>query len=175
MMSAWVATSILKGIVINPEGSIAVQIMSGHSVMKGDEDRVYIEIRSGTTIHASAEVVLATSYPGVTGNHTESISGNYPFNNKEYYTNAQLFHGPALQCIEFISACSDKGIVGQTKAAPSPSEWMTQPMRSSWLADPMILDASFQMMILWSFQRSNTASLPTRIGSYRQYQRHAPT
>ena len=47
-------------------------------------------------------------------------------------------------------------------------------MRSSWLADPMILDASFQMMILWSFQQTGAASLPTRIVSYRQFQRQFP-
>jgi hypothetical protein len=105
---------------------------------------------------------------------TESIVGSYPFSKKEYYTNGQLFHGPALQCIESITSCSAKGIAGQSITAPPPSEWMTQPMRSSWLADPMILDASFQMMILWSFQQSGAASLPTKIHSYRQFQRQFP-
>ena len=136
---------------------VDLQIMAGQTVIKANEDLVIVELRSGTTLHARAVVVLGTDYaePGQTV--SAKITGAYPFNNKEYYENAQLFHGPALQCVESISACSANGISGKVMSAPSPSEWMSQPMRSSWLADPMILDASFQMMILWSFQHSDSA------------------
>jgi len=51
---------------------------------------------------------------------------------------------------------------------------MNQPIRSSWLTDPLILDSAFQMMILWSFEEKGIASLPTAITSYRQYQRSYP-
>ena len=165
---------ILKGVVIEAEEEINLQIMASQSVMVGEEDRVHIEIRNGAILHASAEVVLGTAYVAKPVSKIKKVSGEYPFTNKEYYSNGQLFHGPALQCIETIDACCAEGISGHSLSAPSPTEWMTQPMRSTWLADPMILDASFQMMILWSFQQSNTASLPTRIASYRQFQSRLP-
>ena len=165
---------ILKGVVIDMQESIDLQIMAGQTVMQGDEDRVNVELSSGTMLHASAEVVLGTSYPQAVAINSQGFSGDYPYKNKEYYTNGQLFHGPALQCVEAISACSAEGIAGRAISAPSPSEWMSQPMRSSWLADPMILDAGFQMMILWSFQQMGAASLPARIVSYRQFQRKFP-
>ncbi|MBT7950671.1 MAG: SDR family NAD(P)-dependent oxidoreductase [Gammaproteobacteria bacterium] len=165
---------VLKGVVLDADEKVDLQIMAGQTVIKANEDLVIVELRSGTTLHARAVVVLGTDYaePGQTV--SAKITGAYPFNNKEYYENAQLFHGPALQCVESISACSANGISGKVMSAPSPSEWMSQPMRSSWLADPMILDASFQMMILWSFQHSDSASLPTRISAYRQFQRKFP-
>ncbi len=165
---------ILKGVVIDGDENINLQIMAGNSVMKGDEDRVHMELRSGETIHASAELVLGTDYAKPVANSTQNIVGDYPFRNREYYTNGQLFHGPALQCLESIKACSADGITGETLSAPSPSQWMSNPMRSAWLADPMILDAGFQMMILWSTQQTGNASLPTRIASYRQFQRRLP-
>jgi acyl transferase domain-containing protein/NAD(P)-dependent dehydrogenase (short-subunit alcohol dehydrogenase family) len=165
---------ILKGVVLGADEKIDLQILAGQTVMKGDEDFVHIELRSGTVLHASAEVVLGTGYPQAAATKKQTITGEYPFKNKEYYTNGHLFHGPALQCIDSIAACSDEGITGDTISAPSPSEWMTLPMRSSWLSDPMILDASFQMMILWSFQQAGMASLPTRITRYRQFQRRMP-
>ena len=43
------------------------------------------------------------------------------------------------------------------------------PLRDSWLADPLVMDSSFQLMILWSFAHKQMGSLPARTGSYRQY------
>jgi len=40
--------------------------------------------------------------------------------------------------------------------------------------DPLVLDSAFQLMILWCFERFGKGSLPTRIGSYRQYERNFP-
>ena len=138
------------------------------------EDLVLVELRSGNLLHARAEVVLSMHYADKSPTIVVDANADYPFKDKEYYSNGQLFHGPALQCIDSISACSANTISGQVQTAPLPSDWMSQPMRSSWLADPMILDASFQMMILWSFQQTGTASLPTKITSYRQFQRKFP-
>ena len=38
-----------------------------------------------------------------------------------------------------------------------------------------MLDASFQMMILWSFAQHGSGSLPCFAGRYRQYRRSFPT
>ncbi len=165
---------ILKGVTIDAEETVSLQIMAARSILKGNEDHVVVELCSGKVKHARAEVVLGTDYAQPVQVNTESINGDYPFNDREFYTNGQLFHGPALQSLQSITACSASGIAGKSLSAPLPSAWMVQPMRSSWIADPMILDAAFQLMILWSFQQSGRPSLPTRFASYRQYQRRFP-
>jgi len=60
------------------------------------------------------------------------------------------------------------------KSATAPKSWMKKPIRSSWLADPLALDSSFQMMILWCFEQFGIGSLPTAIGEYRQFQKFFP-
>jgi hypothetical protein len=42
------------------------------------------------------------------------------------------------------------------------------------VADPLVLDASFQLMILWSRHQHGAASLPSFAGRYRQFRRHFP-
>jgi hypothetical protein len=51
---------------------------------------------------------------------------------------------------------------------------MHRPIRTGWYADPLVLDSAFQLMILWCFEKSGMGSLPTRIGSYRQFRRGYP-
>ncbi|NKB35885.1 MAG: SDR family NAD(P)-dependent oxidoreductase [Gammaproteobacteria bacterium] len=165
---------VLKGVVLDSEDELTLKIMSAPGVMDGEEDRVYMELRSDELLHASAEVVLGMSYATAPATKLNGIEGDYPFKQKEYYRNHHLFHGPDLQCLETIDACSAEGISGQASAAPHPSEWMSQPLRSSWHGDPMIIDAAFQMMIHWSMQENDRPSLPTRFQRYRQYQRQFP-
>ena len=51
---------------------------------------------------------------------------------------------------------------------------MKKPIRSSWLTDPLALDSSFQLMILWCFEQFGAGSLPTAIGEYRQFHKDFP-
>jgi hypothetical protein len=55
------------------------------------------------------------------------------------------------------------------KAASAPIKWMTHPLRGTWIADPLALDSAFQMMILWSTAHRGAPSLPSALGSYRQF------
>jgi hypothetical protein len=67
-----------------------------------------------------------------------------------------------------------EGIVAAVSCAPAPSNWIRQPLRGTWLAEPLVLDSAFQMMILWSFDQYGAGSLPTSVGRYRQYRRSFP-
>ncbi len=58
--------------------------------------------------------------------------------------------------------------------APLPDRWIEQPLRNSWFADPLALDSSFQMLILWSFEQYQAGSLPVFAERYRQYQQVFP-
>jgi hypothetical protein len=51
---------------------------------------------------------------------------------------------------------------------------MRQPLRQRWLTDPLVLDAGFQMMILWSMEQHDAANLPCHVARYRQYRRAFP-
>jgi hypothetical protein len=42
------------------------------------------------------------------------------------------------------------------------------------VADPLVLDAAFQMMILWTQGEHNTGSLPSFVGRYRQFRKSYP-
>jgi hypothetical protein len=42
------------------------------------------------------------------------------------------------------------------------------------LTDPLVLDAAFQLMILWSFAQHGAGSLPCFAGRYRQYRKTYP-
>jgi hypothetical protein len=88
---------------------------------------------------------------------------------EETYRTDRLFHGPDFHGIREVIGCSGDGIASVVRPAPLPTEWIRQPLRNSWLADPLALDSSFQLMILWSFERYKSGSLPVFAGRYRQY------
>jgi acyl transferase domain-containing protein/NAD(P)-dependent dehydrogenase (short-subunit alcohol dehydrogenase family) len=165
---------ILKGVTLKADENIHLRILAGTILHKGDVSLVPVELRSDELLHASAVMILADNYETNVLPQLKAVSEKYKLKQSEYYQNGQLFHGQDLQGITEVTHCSDTGIVADVSAAPQPSTWMKQPIRSSWLTDPLILDSAFQMMILWSFEEKGIASLPTAIASYRQYQRNYP-
>ena len=165
---------VLKGITLNTDESLSLKILAGETIHQADVSFVPVELRSGEMLHASAVMVLADGYETNVLPQLKEVSGEYRYQKAEYYNNGQLFHGHDLQGVKQVLACSDKGIVATAKSAPQPSSWMKQAIRSNWLTDPLVIDSSFQIMILWSFEQSGIGSLPTAIASYRQYKRSFP-
>ena len=165
---------VLKGVTIKADENINLRILAGATIHKGDVSLVPVELRSDESSHASAVMILADNYETNVLPQLKAVSEKYNRKQGEYYKNGQLFHGQDLQGITEVTHCGEKGIVANVMAAPQPSAWMEQPIRSDWLSDPLIIDAAFQMMILWSFEQKGIASLPTAIASYRQYQRAYP-
>ena len=60
-------------------------------------------------------------------------------------------------------------MAGLVKSAPAPKHWIRNPLRSAWISDPLALDSSFQMLILWSWEHRHAGSLPCAIGRFRQF------
>ncbi|MCZ6526331.1 MAG: SDR family NAD(P)-dependent oxidoreductase, partial [Gammaproteobacteria bacterium] len=154
---------IFKGVILENGETIDLQIFAGQMSRSGEAEIVPVELRSGKILHARASIVLTTDYSPQSPSDRPPIKSVSPYKNNDIYTSNQLFHGQHLQGIESIDACSEQGIVATVKAAPGPSQWMHKPIRSNWFADPLALDSSFQMMILWSFQNKGVGSLPTGI------------
>ncbi len=170
---------ICKGVVFDQESSCRLTVMAGKAEKRDSFYLVPVEL-TGTNggnrpvLHAKAEIVLAVRLPEGIRSIKEIPAEPYTLHNGRIYDRERLFHGPDLHGIETVSGCSEKGIAALVKRAPNPSAWLKQPLRSSWLTDPLALDSAFQMMILWSFERYGFGSLPCFAGRYRQFQESFP-
>ncbi|WP_432823186.1 SDR family NAD(P)-dependent oxidoreductase, partial [Trichloromonas sp.] len=165
---------ILKGVTLGPDETCSLQVMTGKALKADGFHVVPVELsgRNGDGqmfVHARAKMVLATRLPEAKPAADALDLAPYPRSMDAIYTPDRLFHGPDFHGIRQVDGCSGDGVVAQAKPAPLPSQWITQPLRNSWLSDPLALDSSFQMMILWSFERFDAASLPVFAGRYRQY------
>ena len=68
-----------------------------------------------------------------------------------------------------VESCGDAGLVARCRVAPPPKDWMQEPVRNRWIADPLVLDSGLQAMIVWTSDRVGEASLPSRLTRYRQF------
>ena len=120
----------------------------------------------GSLDHARGQASAVHSLPEIT-------LPPYPGSRDEIYQTI-LFHGPALQGIERIEGLGERSIAGWVATSPAPAEWLEGPLRNVWLTDPLAIDSAFQLMVLWCRVRLGANSLPTVIGSYRQFRRTFP-
>jgi acyl carrier protein/NAD(P)-dependent dehydrogenase (short-subunit alcohol dehydrogenase family) len=170
---------ICKGVVFEQDKACRLRVMAGRAEKRDSFYLVPVELTgvngdSRALLHARAEIVLATRLPEGIRSIKEIPVEPYEPHNGKIYDRERLFHGPDLHGIEQVNGCSPKGIAALVKGAPAPSAWLRQPLRSSWLTDPLVLDSAFQMMILWSFERFGSGSLPCFAGRYRQFQETFP-
>jgi acyl transferase domain-containing protein/NAD(P)-dependent dehydrogenase (short-subunit alcohol dehydrogenase family) len=170
---------ICKGVVFEDNTAFTLNVMAGRAVKRESFHLVPVELSSRgandrIVLHARAEIVLATRLPEGIRSITELPSTPYAPPNGVIYNRERLFHGPDLHGIEQVDGCSAKGIAAVVKGAPKPSSWIKRPLRSAWLTDPLVIDSAFQMMILWSFERFGSGSLPCFAGRYRQFQEAFP-
>jgi NAD(P)-dependent dehydrogenase (short-subunit alcohol dehydrogenase family)/acyl carrier protein len=170
---------ICKGIIIDQSTPCTLQLLAGKADRQDSLYLVPVELvahqQDGRKVlHARAEIVLANRLPEGIRSIKDLPATPYRQTGSGIYDQPWLFHGPDLHGIEKINSCSEKGISALVKAAPQPSNWIGQPIRSNWLTDPLVVDSAFQMMILWSFDRFGAGSLPSFAGRYRQFQESFP-
>jgi NAD(P)-dependent dehydrogenase (short-subunit alcohol dehydrogenase family) len=165
---------VFKGVTLEAEETIDLQILAGDIHQENDTDIVPVELRSGKILHARAEIILSADMIQQEAIRNQAVTGKYSQAANEIYTSNRLFHGKILQGIANVIACSTTGMTANISGASSPKIWMKKPIRSSWLTDPLAMDSSFQMMILWCFEQFGVGSLPTAIGEYKQFQKSFP-
>ncbi len=170
---------ICKGVVFEQDSACSLHVMAGRAQKRDSLYVVPVELSGSTSdgrtvLHARAEIVLATRLPEGIRSIVDLPATPYARNNEAIYDRQRLFHGPDLQGIEQVGGCSPKGITALVKAAPQPATWVRQPLRNLWLTDPLVMDSAFQLMILWSFERFGSGSLPSFAGRYRQFQDSFP-
>ncbi|MEJ2202193.1 MAG: polyketide synthase dehydratase domain-containing protein, partial [Desulfuromonadaceae bacterium] len=165
---------ILKGVILDSEEVRTLQVMTGKALKADGFHVVPVELSSRgqdgrILVHARAKMVLATRLPEAKAAGEAMELPPYARSMETVYSPERLFHGPAFHGIAQVLGCSDEDINALVKPTPLPSQWIEQPLRTSWLSDPLALDSSFQMMILWSFERYEAGSLPVFAGRYRPY------
>ncbi|MDT8443757.1 MAG: SDR family NAD(P)-dependent oxidoreductase [Desulfuromonadales bacterium] len=170
---------VLKGVTLEPGQTHTLQVMTGKAFKSGGVHVVPVELSGMAAggqqfVHCRARMVLAAKLPESKLATARADLPAYKRSIEEIYQPDRLFHGPDFHGIREVIGCSADGIASVVRPAPSPAEWINQPLRNSWLADPLALDSSFQMMILWSFERYQSGSLPVFAGRYRQYQSKFP-
>ena len=165
---------ILKGIKLDQEKKL-IRLMAGKAKKNGKIYEVDVELRDGfkdnmPVIHSRAKAILTDDLPlPPTFSSSEYFdSKTYPRSMDEVYEKI-LFHGDELRGIKKIIGYSHEGIIAEISPAPSPSKWMTDPLRNRWLGDPLALDSAFQMAIIWCYEEMGKVSLPSYLASYRQY------
>ena len=164
---------VFRGVLVHANESLRVRICAGKAQKRGDEFLVVAELCSGGSnsrrvLHARASVVLAARQPDA---GTAMVSGDMPAHDQtiEKIYAETLFHGPAMHGLLDVESCGDAGLVARCRVAPPPQNWMEEPVRSRWIADPLALDSGLQAMIVWTSDRVGELSLPSRFTRYRQF------
>jgi hypothetical protein len=161
---------IYKGVLLK-EPEYPVTLLAGRAVKTDGFYTVRTELRGpGAVLHASADIILAAKLPAAPAVMPDFPLQPYARTVEKAYRDI-LFHGPDMRSIRSVAGCSQAGIVVHAGQALPPKNWMRQPWRDAWLADPAALDAAFQAMILWTCEKLGAASLPCYAGRYRQYRR----
>ena len=171
---------IFQGIKLDQKKKL-IRLMAGKTRKKGSVFEVTVEIRDGIKdnmdiIHSSARAILTDKIeapPSFDKSRYMGING-YSRSIDEIYEKI-LFHGLELRGIREIIGYSPRSVAARISSAPAPATWMTDPLRSKWIADPLVLDCACQMAIIWCFEERKTLSLPSYSASYRQYRDAFPT
>jgi hypothetical protein len=174
---------ILKGIKLDRESRL-IRLLSGKPIKKGKFFEVEVEIRDGLkdnieVVHSRARAVLSDTTASPPSFDIDSCpldlgAKTYARSMDEIYEKI-LFHGDQLRGILDILHCTATGMAARIASAPSPAEWITDPLRSRWIGDPLVLDAAFQMAIVWCFENRGKVSLPSYSASYRQFAKTFPS
>ncbi len=162
---------IFKGVTLDKNQELLLRVFARPLASRDGHEHVTTELRCGNILHARATILLGTQLPLPKSPSSPMV--DRPLSGDAIYGDGRLFHGPDLQGITSVEGWSPEGIIGDVTPAP-PSAWMRQPLRSSWITNPLAIDASFQLMILWCFEMHGVGSLPTSVASYRQYAKTFP-
>ena len=165
---------LLNGIRMDVEKR-NIRLFAGKLKRQGEQFEVNVELRDGIkegreVIHSTAKAILSETLSSASAPSfkKEMETKSYGRSIDEVYEQI-LFHGDELRGIKTISSLTPHGMTARILSAPSPSQWIKDPLRSRWILDPLLLDAAFQMAIIWCNEERGNVSLPSFCSSYRQY------
>ena len=165
---------VLNGIKLDHHKKM-IRLFAGKADRKGSIFEVSVELRDGIlegkdVIHSRAKAILTDALP-----EAPLFESNLPAPSRTYHRSVAevydkiLFHGSALRGIQEITNFSSKGISARISSAPAPEKWIQEPLRSTWISDPLAIDCAFQLATLWCYEETGSVSLPSYCKRYRQY------
>jgi NAD(P)-dependent dehydrogenase (short-subunit alcohol dehydrogenase family)/acyl carrier protein len=170
---------LYKGIRLETEKRL-IRLLAGKTIANGNIFEVDLELRNGNKgqkemVHTSAKAILSDQLqkPPLFSMPDMTHKDRFPYTMKEAYEKI-LFHGKQLRGITEILGLSDQIVVARIQPAPAPRAWIKEPLRSQWIADPLVLDCAFQMATIWCHEKAGVVSLPSYCAAYRQYATRFP-
>ncbi|HEY1189451.1 MAG TPA: SDR family NAD(P)-dependent oxidoreductase, partial [Gemmata sp.] len=169
---------VTSGLKIEAGGQVPVRALAGKAVKQDKLLVVPVELRGRKkdgrdVIYSRAEIVLASALPKPPPADRPPAVTPVPYDVPRAYREF-LFHGQDLKGIAALVGRADRAFVGTAYPAPPPADWFEFPLRSGWVAEPLVLDVAFQLMILWTQGAHGSASLPSFVGRYRQFRKGYP-
>ena len=169
---------VFKGVMLDADEAQTLLVVTKEARNEDGQTVVPAQLisrRDGKRIaHAGGDIVLAAKLPKASKPSAAPEFAADSRERAEVYARDLLFHGPDFQGIQRLEGCDENGIAAQVDCAPSPKNWIADPLRGTWITDPLALDCAYQMLILWSWQQNDKPSLPTAAASYRQFKRKFP-
>ncbi len=164
---------VFKGVRLDPRHAVTLRVLAHAPQRAGAETHVVMELVGGErekpVLHARARIILGERSAAPQAQSAALQMGGDTWVGGGWYGPDALFHGPEFQGITAVEACGPHGIAARVKTSPSPKTWVANPLRGSWIADPLALDVSFQLMILWTLGEQRAPSLPCAAVRYRQF------
>ena len=170
---------IYHGLMLETTETAALQVWCGPSHRQDGCYWQTVEVRSRGVagrewLHARACVLVAEQCPNPPPiEPLPQVGQPWPWSMEQTYEHL-LFHGPQWRGVQQIQKLEDDLWLAVVRAAPPPAQWFASPLRSAWLADPLVLDGALQLLIVAAYQHYQLRCLPVALGRYRQYRRHFP-
>ena len=163
---------VYQGIRLGADDRVRLKVLLGKTIRTEARFtarvQLVVQAHGREVLHAGGQVVLSAGYPVVPSPILAAKGEQYSLNLAAAY-DQRLFHGPMFQGLLSIDSCSAAGIVVTAGSATAPGNWMSEPTRGTWLADPLAIDVALQAIILWSQEMRGQPCLPCAISKYRQY------
>jgi PfaD family protein len=163
---------VLRGVTFDDERE-ELSIWSGRPERRGEAVAVPLELRNRKdVVHVRGVAVLREAPLPVEAQVALSKVGPFVTPVSELYA-SQLFHGPSLWAIRSIEALGEDGMQLTLKAHPSSERLVPGPSRP-WALDPLVVDGSFQALIVWSRARLGAPCLPSKVAALKCFALPAP-
>lgn len=165
---------LFRGIVLE-DGPRPIRVRAQPQTTAAGHDRgieIQVEIFGGADSPLPSYrglVTVASHFPdpgGADQGQTTDLEP-FPLSVAEAY-DSWLFHGRLFEAITEVDGISNEAL--HAHLVPSrPDECLASRPGHPWLIDPVIIDGSFQMAILWSRHHNDMTPLPSRFDRYTRF------
>jgi hypothetical protein len=173
---------VLKGIRLDNGGERRVQFRaraSSHAEAGALQVSVALADPDTGRTNYKAVASLVPRIPGPLEHAVSGLAAGEPMDPRKAYRE-YLFHGPRFQLLTAINRVGVDGV--DADVLPSePSRWLggvgaktngngtRDGDKPHWLFDPGLVDAAFQLALVWARVRQGTTALPGHLGAIRRY------